>query len=470
MQLITRLLLRLFAVGMLMLVIAMAFTVIAARQDVADEVQGSQRVGQLVTLLSGLQGSAPLPTQVEAIDALNRSESLRHFHVALMDDTGRRLTVAPAQSDVGALSPLEQLFTGESTVSGYTLALQRADGQRVTLMLEPNPQSESSEAVTGALLQLGLFAALALALIAAIWASLKLALAPLSDILSGIARIEAGDYAARIPACNTRELNQIAQALNHLSGALTEQLAKQRELLHRLQQVQEDERRRLARELHDEFGQLLTAIQVDASYLLKQSAGQPALEACAQAMYENSGSILSQLRGLLAQLRPYGLQGGEEHDIALEQALRELVRQRQLRGDAALDCQLSVVLNDAVVPQRLAVAVYRIAQEALTNVMRHAHAQRVEIDVRADMARGQLRLAVADDGRGLPLAAVGLSPGLGLAGIRERVLANQGQLSISPRVPRGLLVEAVFPLDVSSTPTADRDLLRIDAARSLSPG
>ena len=451
MQLVTRLLLRLFAVGFLTLILVAVFTLFSARHDIADEVRSSQSIGQLITTLSELQGSDSLNRQIAAIDALNRSERLRHFHVALLDESGRRLTQPAAVSPSVMPAVLDHFLAGDATMSSYALSLQRSDGRQVTLLLEPNPESEISESVTGALLQLALFAALGLVLMIAIGGTLRLALAPLSGILAGIARIEAGDYATRIAASGTRELNQIAQALNHLAAALTDQIAKQRELLHRLQDVQEEERRKLAHELHDEFGQLLTAIQVDASYLLKRSAGQSALETCAQAMYENSSSILSQLRGLLAQLRPYGLQGDEEHDIALEQALRDLVRQRQSRGDVSLDCRLNVNLDDVAIPQRLAVAIYRIAQEALTNVMRHAQASRVDITVAVDTPARTLRLTVADDGKGMASTDPRPVGGLGLIGIRERVLANQGQVHWYPITPQGLLLEAVFPLDIAMT-------------------
>jgi two-component system sensor histidine kinase UhpB len=449
MQLVTRLLLRLLVVSLLMLMIAAVVNLAAARQDVADEVRGSQSIGQLITTLSELQGSASVEPQIAAIDALNRSERLRHFNVALLDESGQRLTQPPYASPSFMPEILNHFLASDATMSSYAWSLQRSDGRSITLVLEPNPQSESSEAITGALLQLALFGALGLALIIAIWATLRLALAPLSDILAGIARIEAGDYATRIAASGTRELNQIAQALNHLAAALTDQIAGQRELLHRLQDVQEEERRKLAHELHDEFGQLLTAIQVDASYLLKQSAGQSALETCAQAMYENSSSILSQLRSLLAQLRPYGLQGDEENGIALEQALRDLVRQRQSRSAVALDCRLSVNLDNIAIPQRLAVAAYRITQEALTNVMRHADASHVDIAVHVDRASHTLTVTVADDGKGMTSLNLQRASGLGLIGIRERVLANQGQVSWRSAQPHGLLVEAVFPLDAA---------------------
>lgn len=445
MQLVTRLLLRLMLVGMAAISIAFALTLLAAKRDIADEVDSSERIGQLIATLGTLQGSGALRTHVAAIDALNDSGTLRHFHVALLDDGGRRLTRQPAQHEDAFSDILGRWLVRNLEMPTTTLSVVRPDGQRVVVMLEPNPRSESSEAITSALLQFGLFGAVAVALIVALWFSVRHALAPLSDILAGIARLEAGDYAVRIRRCATRELDQIGRALNHLAEVLTAQIAGQRELLHRLQDVQEDERRKLAHELHDEFGQLLTAIQVDATYLLRQSAGQPALQGCAQAVVDNSGAILAQLRGLLAQLRPYGLQGGEEHDIALGQALRDLVAQRQSRGDAALDCRLTVALGEASVPQRLAVAVYRIVQEALTNVMRHAQARRVQITVAADEPASVLEVSVMDDGRGLDAERV-TSGGIGLAGIRERVLANGGELALEPAMPSGLALTARFPL------------------------
>ncbi len=448
MQLVTRLLLRLMVVGSVMMLIALTVTLLGARRDIADEVDSSQRIGHLVSTLSVLHGQASLDERIAAMDALNAGGTLRNFRVALLADDGRRLTRSPqAERAPGILAGW--LSQGREA-KPYSLPLALADGVRLTLVLEPQPQMESTEAVTAALLQFGLFGAITLALIIALWVSAKRALAPLAGILGGIARIEAGDYGARIGDCVTRELNQVAQALNHLAEALTEQLAKQRELLHRLQDVQEDERRRLAHELHDEFGQLLTALQVDASYLLKQTSDQPLLQECAKAMYENSGSILAQLRGLLAQLRPYGLQGGEENQIALGQALRELVRQRQSRADASLDCRLSVSLHEAAIPQRLAVAVYRITQEALTNVMRHAGATAVTISLDVDENMHELMLSVVDNGRGLSGegAAGADTPGdgIGLAGIRERVLANQGRLELRSGSGTGLALVARFPL------------------------
>ncbi len=478
MQLVTRLLLRLIVVGSVMMSIALLVTLLIARQDIQDEVDSSKYTGQLLALLEDFNQELPIERQVSAINQLNAEGGLRHFHVALFDAEGHRLTHKATTAPETVSTIISDWLLRDERMAPYRLPVPGADGRSFMVMLEPQPQSESVEAITSALLQLALFAAITLALVIALWISVRRALTPMSNILSGIARIEAGDYVTPIQTNGVRELDQIAQALNHLAQALTIEHAKQHELLHRLQDVQEDERRRLAHELHDEFGQLLTAVQVDASYLLKQTSGQPALEDCARAVVDNSGSILTQLRSLLAQLRPYGLQGGEERQIALEQALRDLVRQRQQRNDNTLECRLSVALGQAQIPQRLAVAVYRITQEALTNVMRHSEATQVDISVRVDERAGTLSLDVIDNGRGF---ADGLSQpnalstsstqGIGLAGIRERVLANQGLIAIETADPHGLALRAIFPLTTAAEETLRtqaRDLSRSAAIPALS--
>lgn len=467
MQLITRLLSRMIIVGGMMMAIALLATLFIARQDIQDEIDSSKYIGQLLNSLEGINPELPIERQISAIDQLNAEGGLRNFRVALFDADGQRLTreLAPPSETMRSLIT-HWLLAGQPLVP-YRLSLPGADGRSLTVVIEPQPQLESAEAITSALLQLALFGAITAALIIALWISVRRALAPITQILDGIARIEAGDYDAPIPTHGVRELDQIAQALNHLAQALTHEHAKQHELLHRLQEVQEDERRRLAHELHDEFGQLLTAVQVDASYLLKQTSGQPALEDCARAVVENSGSILTQLRSLLAQLRPYGLQGGEERQIALEPALRDLVRQRQQRHASALTCRLTVALGETAIPQRIAVAVYRITQEALTNVLRHADATQIEITVRVSALDDTLMWSVTDNGRGLsdaPMSStIANGTGVGLAGIRERVLANQGWLSIEPVQPHGLALRAVFPLTPAAEETVKaqaRDLVR----------
>ncbi len=137
-----------------------------------------------------------------------------------------------------------------------------------------------------------------------------------------------------------------------------------------------------------------------------------------------------------------------------------------------------MALGQTPIPQRLAVAVYRITQEALTNVMRHAEATQVDISVRVDERMGTLSLDVIDNGRGfvdgLSQSSALISPstqGIGLAGIRERVLANQGLIAIETVDPHGLALRAIFPLHAAAEETLRtqaRDLSRSAAIPALS--
>ena len=139
MQLLTRLLLRLGGVGLLMLALAFVLTLFTARQDIADEIQGSQRIGQLLAALSALQDDMPLDQHAQRIDALNRSDTLRQFHVALLDREGRRLTASPQPVQASELPWLNRFVVSEVSLPVHALSLKRPDGETVTVRLEPNP-------------------------------------------------------------------------------------------------------------------------------------------------------------------------------------------------------------------------------------------------------------------------------------------------------------------------------------------
>lgn len=185
--------------------------------------------------------------------------------------------------------------------------------------------------------------------------------------------------------------------------------------------AQEEERRRIGRELHDEAGQLLTAVKIELDL---EGRGDAA------AMV---GRALARIRDLSNLLRPTVLD-----DLGLGPALRAMVDDftRRSRIDASLTCTEPLPsLSD-----EQQVAIYRVAQEALTNVARHAGAHRVQLRLEADACG--VRLAVEDDGCGV---AGEPNPHLGLLGIRERVRALGGTLVIGGAPGRGFRIEATFP-------------------------
>ena len=196
----------------------------------------------------------------------------------------------------------------------------------------------------------------------------------------------------------------------------------------RLQSLREEERRRLARELHDEFGQTLTGLTLDLAYLARQLAADGGARFAA-GVVELAGRVdgaVDALRRIAAELRP-----GALDDLGLVTALEwqagEFARRTGVPCAIAVDLEIEV-------GEPAATAVFRVFQEALTNVARHAGARRVE--ARLSDGDGRLRLRVVDDGVGLVADGGGRPGAMGLVGMRERAAALGGRFTVGP-VPGG---------------------------------
>ena len=196
----------------------------------------------------------------------------------------------------------------------------------------------------------------------------------------------------------------------------------------------EDERRRLARDLHDDLGQSLAALKME----LRRGAG----EAGAQRALKIVDGAVASMRRIVADLRPTLLD-----DLGAVQAIEAYVQQfAELHGIA---CTLAVQPADAQLPPACSTAVYRIVQEALGNVARHAAATRAEVQVTLDEA--EVRVTVVDDGCGFDPAGRHRAGATGMAGMRERVLALGGGLVVDSTPGQGARLMARIPLDLPLT-------------------
>jgi two-component system, NarL family, sensor histidine kinase UhpB len=201
--------------------------------------------------------------------------------------------------------------------------------------------------------------------------------------------------------------------------------------------AQEGERQRIARELHDEVGQVLTGVVLELEHAAQQSAGPEAAQL--SAAREAVRRSLDDVRRIARELRPEVLD-----DLGLQSALRSLCTAAAAHDDLHVERELE--LEDAVGPE-VELVVYRVAQESLTNVMRHAGASEVLVALRH--VGGGLRLVVRDDGRGLPS---GIDPaGAGIAGMHERALHIGGRLTVSSAPTGGTEVRLDVPLPEGPT-------------------
>jgi protein-histidine pros-kinase len=276
-----------------------------------------------------------------------------------------------------------------------------------------------------------------------IYRPVRNALAPSEAMLLTLKRMENGDLQARMPTFALIELDRIGQGFNHLAERLQETIGDQQRLARRLLNAREEERLHLSRELHDEFGQYLTSLNAEASFALELAdEGVPALRPCAESIGRTVSHMMEVLQQILHRLRPLGLE-----EFGLRASLQQLIDDwnRRAKGSTRFQLLFDEALDN--LPDNVAVTLYRIVQESVTNAVRHGRAS--EVDVCLTVDNETLRLQISDNGRG------GLAPdpssesrkpgGFGLLGMEERVLALGGSLRILSREPQGTVIDVRLP-------------------------
>ena len=231
-----------------------------------------------------------------------------------------------------------------------------------------------------------------------------------------------------------------------IEGQLADALAENQRLAQQYLDMQEYERKALARDLHDELGQYLNVIKLDAVSLRDApDAGSGAVQAVARALIDSVDRVYGVVGSLIRQLRPVGFD-----DLGVGAALEHCVNDWRVRLPATtIDLAIDADLH--ALDEIRALALFRLVQEALTNVARHAHAMHVEIRIAGSGEAGAhdvVAVSIADDGRGMDLGA--RRTGLGLVGMRERVAAFGGSLQLASHPGGGFRISASLPVANSS--------------------
>ena len=279
---------------------------------------------------------------------------------------------------------------------------------------------------------------------------------PFAQIVAALNQLQAGRLDVRLPALAGTEAAAIGGAFNRMVGQLAHlletegralraelQLSNSRELTRWIEQQIERERHMIARELHDELGQSVTAMRSMAlSIAQRMHALDPQAEAAARLIADESSRLYDAMHGMIPRLTPLMLD-----NLGLAEALRDLVERTRL-SQPGLRVTLSIELGESVLGSDAALALYRAAQEGISNALRHGQAQTLLLAVEGSASTVSLRLQ--DDGQGLPAEGPERAGHYGLRWLTERVEALGGALVIEPAQPRGARLRVQLPLETAA--------------------
>jgi two-component system, NarL family, sensor histidine kinase UhpB len=284
------------------------------------------------------------------------------------------------------------------------------------------------------------------------YGAISRALRPTKDILAGLDRLARGDLSCRLPNFRLIELQRISEVFNTLAANLERTTREKTELAAKLVDNQEQERLDLARDLHDELAQNLSAMSaVAASIKTTAETECPALVPEANNLSRISMAVMRSLRTTLRTLRP-----PEIDDFGLAASLSTLARDQERLAEGQLKISLEIDGDLRVLPRTAASHVYRIVQEGLTNINKHAHAGQARVALCFDPETGEetalhrrwLALTIEDDGSGAVEGGIAAGDsGLGLVGMRERVMALGGTLDVIDLGDKGFKLHAMIPFE-----------------------
>jgi two-component system sensor histidine kinase UhpB len=420
---------------------------IAASMEVAERfVRGT--VERLVRDMPGARPLENLPLQIS---------NMRHVRILTTDANGRPVPLAG--------EPDEDSRDDAAGVPGWFAALldvgdlQRevpviSRGEHIGSVFVVGHASDEIAEVWRDMSDLAILAGIVnLTVIALLFVALGRVLDPLVSLAVGLREMGGGNLRFRLPFPKVRELADIVDQFNRLASALDAARGDNTRLNRRLITVQDDERRLIASELHDELGPCLFGLRADAASIKRLTASLP--EEVAESVRERVMTLIQTTeriqtvnRRLLDRIRPMAL-----HHVPLKDVIATLVSEfEQHDSDCAFELAIGRIADKY--GDCIDLTIYRCVQEGITNAIRHSGAKTIAIeleqrttvvpDCAGYYASAVLRLAVKDDGCGIGPKR---QPGLGLLGMEERVRALGGRFTISRRSNGGTRLDIAIPID-----------------------
>ena len=434
--------------------VAGAVTILQARASTRVEIAASMELAELLVSEAVALMQQEVPAEKFLADLSSQLRLVRHVRIVVKDAAGSPLAPHGAVStsdrtrDDRAPAWFAALIAPPIASRDMPVIVNAARVGSVEIVAEP--RDEIAE-VWGNSLALGAVAlSVNIAVIGILYVLFGRVLDPLSGIVRGLADLEQRNYRVRLSRPRARELAAITDRFNALAQALDALRAENDKLNHRLITAQDDERRRTALELHDEVGPNLFGLKANATSIATAAAALD--NQAARKMTERVHDMLAIIerlqsinRSMLNRLRPMAL-----GHVPLRDILCELVRDRA-RQYTQIDFSISAPNLMRSYGDSVDLTIYRCTQESLTNVIRHAQAKHVAIELAEAMSEAnastkgasQLALTVRDDGRGIDPS---VPPGFGLRGMQERVQALGGSCKVDSASGCGTSIRIMVPL------------------------
>jgi len=427
------------------LLLAFVLTIWQAHDSVVRELGAALAHGrqEIETALDTLPaGSDPGDVLRRQIVAFNGD---RHVAASLFDGDGLPMSISiPAAPSARVPAWFVRAVSGDPTE--LRIDLPAGEYRARTVLLEGDPRNEALEAWNSLRDMVLVILALSLSASLLTWWSTGRALRPLDRLAAALQSVGEGEFAARLDKVGPPEIQVIAEAFNCMAGELD--LARERNrLLHRqLLTAQETERAEIARDLHDDIGPLLFAITVDAATAENGAIRQdrPGTLEAAQGIRATVQQAHARIRAIINRLRPVGLA-----EFGIERAVENLVdfwRRRHPEVHFTLDLRRPGTEASELVD----VTAFRVIQEAVSNALQHGRPSHIVVTMKPEgEPGGALLLTIVDDGRG----DAAVVPGFGLTGMRDRIEAVGGSLTITAGRGQGFRVAASLPIALGESPS-----------------
>ncbi|MEQ1557584.1 MAG: histidine kinase [Methyloglobulus sp.] len=423
--------------SLLILFLGGAIAIWQARGSVDRELASSVNLTEHL-IICGL--SQTIPDRATWLNCLSSLKETRHLSIGIMTPSGQIFGIGNNNKTHDSVESPPQWFINLIGSKQATTVKQvtTSSGEQFSLQIRANPIDEIQEVWEESLTFFCIILLLSLLTFLSVYFAIHKTIVSIKTIVETLQQIETGNYPQQLPEFSTSEYNSIAKAVNHMTGELYKMQQENRALVKHSMEILEIERKQLAQELHDELGQSLTAIKMMA--VIANQKNEQIAEISAS-IAKSCDGLINIVRSIMHRLHPLVLT-----ELGLKAAIEDLLNHWSSKNP---EIKFRFRCDDEVdtLGQKLSIHIFRVVQECLTNIFRHAEAQECSVTLAmVETPEYQIRLTVTDNGKGCDINK--LTKGFGILGMKERVYSLGGNLSIQSTLNKGVQVNAVIPIIV----------------------